>query len=74
MFRSRTCLCAGSGALSARELFKRSEESASLVVCNEIFFASDVISAGRLDLFGPIHLVLGPNHLMVLFRSSFSWN
>jgi len=37
------------------------------------FFVSDVISGVHLDLFGPLHLALGTNHEMVVFRLSFYW-
>jgi len=56
-----------SGAESAGELFKPSQDSASLPVCNEEkffdfgFFVSDVVSGGFLGLFVPLHLALGPN-------------
>jgi len=56
-------------AVSARELFKCSKYSASLVVCNEKnfllggcrFFVSDVISEGLLRHLGPLYLALGSN-------------
>jgi len=35
------------------------------------FFVSDVISEVVSGLFGPLHLALGPNHQMAVFRSSF---
>jgi len=37
-----------------RELFKPLKDSAS--------FVSDVINGAVLDLFGPLHLAMGPNH------------
>ena len=57
-----------SGAESTRELFKRSKDSASLVVCNAKnflvlgfgFFVSDIISGVLLDHFEPLYLALSP--------------
>jgi len=58
-----------SGAESGIELFKGSQDSASLVACNEKimfgcgcgFFVSDVINGGLLGHLGPLQLALGPN-------------
>jgi len=58
-----------SGTKSGRELFKGSEDSASLVLCNEKtfllegcrFFVSDITSGGLLGHLGPLYLALGPN-------------
>jgi len=58
-----------SGANWGRELFKRSKDSASLLVCTRKktfvsgwgFFVSDVISRGLLGHLGLLHLVLGSN-------------
>ena len=53
----------------ARELFKRSKDSACLVVYNEEkclfvlgfrFFVRDIISGVLLGQFGPLYLALGP--------------
>jgi len=72
------CLCAGiSPAAIAQRAIHPPTDSASLRVCNEKnyfgfgFFVSDVISGVVLGLFGPLHLALGPNRQMVVFRSSF---
>jgi len=58
-----------SGANRGRELFKRSKDSANLLVCTRKkifvggcgFFVTDVISRGLLGHLGPLHLALGSN-------------
>jgi len=65
-----------SGSVSAIDLVKISKEVASLVVCTRNkfygwwcrFFVSDVISGGLLGHLGPLHLALGSNYYMVVFR------
>ena len=54
----------------AKELFKPSKDLASLRIYNEknfldfgfVFFVSDIICEVVLGLFGPLYLVLSPNH------------
>jgi len=65
-----------SGAENARDLFKGSKDSASLLVCTQKkflvggwgFFVSDVISGRFLGHLGPHHSALGPNRLMVVLH------
>jgi len=56
---------------------KVSNDTASLVACTRkiffwlgdaYFFVSDVIRGGLLGHFRPLHLALGSNHWMVVFR------
>jgi len=63
-------LCVGnSGAKSGGELFKGSNDMASLLVCTQKknllgecgFFMSDIISEGLLGHPGQLQLALGPN-------------
>jgi len=69
-----------SGAESAGALFKCSKDSASLVVAMKKnfldegcrFFVSDV-SGKLLGQLGPLHLTMGANCQMVVFRQSFYW-
>jgi len=63
------------------ELFKHSKDLASLRSAMKKkflfwvldFLVSDVISGVVSDLFGSLHLALGPNCHTVIFRSSFCW-
>jgi len=63
-------------AESGREPFKDSKDLVSLLVCtqNKFFdwgvriFVSGVISGGLLGHLGPLHLALGSNRLIVVFR------
>ena len=49
-----------------RQVFKSAMKKKNLVL---FFFVNDVISGVLLGLLGPLHLALGPNCYMAVFRS-----